>query len=145
MDFIYEYMRANCSHDVADWTSVVPMSPLLLSCPYQLTILNHNFISFNDCVTCAVKTLSLNNLWKKYWIKTVNINYSVQEILGCDSEGGNQCLAQAHPDPFLRSMALWILKDYTGSLNTLLQTNTGSMHPQYSDSDDKFEGSSGKT
>jgi hypothetical protein len=64
--------------------------------------------------------------------------------LGCDSEGGNQCLAQAHPDPFLRSMALWILKDYTGSLNTLLQTNTGSMHPQYSDSDDKFEGSSGK-
>lgn len=64
------------------------------------------------------------------------------EILGCDSEGGNQCLAQAHPDPFLRSMALWILKDYTGSLNTLLQTNTGSMHPQYSDSDDKFEGSS---
>jgi len=41
-------------------------------------------------------------------------------------------------------MALWILKDYTGSLNTLLQTNTGSMHPQYSDSDDKFEGSSGK-
>ncbi|XP_023723664.1 dmX-like protein 2 isoform X1 [Cryptotermes secundus] len=65
-----------------------------------------------------------------------------EEILGCDSEGGNQCLAQAHPDPFLRSMALWILKDYTGSLNTLLQTNTGSMHPQYSDSDDKFEGSS---
>ena len=41
-------------------------------------------------------------------------------------------------------MALWILKDYTGSLNTLLQTNTGSNHPQYSDSDDKFEGSSGK-
>lgn len=65
-----------------------------------------------------------------------------EEVLGCDSEGGNQCLAQAHPDPFLRSMALWILKDYTGSLNTLLQTNTGSMHPQYSDSDDKFEGSS---
>lgn len=64
------------------------------------------------------------------------------EILGCDSEGGNQHLDQAHPDPFLRSMALWILKDYTGSLNTLLQTNTGSNHPQYSDSDDKFEGSS---
>ncbi|XP_069696328.1 dmX-like protein 2 isoform X4 [Periplaneta americana] len=65
-----------------------------------------------------------------------------EEILGCDSEGGNQNLAQAHPDPFLRSMALWILKDYTGSLNTLLQTNTGSMHPLYSDSDDKFEGAS---
>lgn len=41
----------------------------------------------------------------------------------------------AHPDPFLRSMALWLLRDYTGSLNTLLQTNVGTMHPQYSDED----------
>lgn len=41
----------------------------------------------------------------------------------------------AHPDPFLRSMALWVLGDYTGSLNTLLQTNVGTMHPQYSDED----------
>ena len=41
----------------------------------------------------------------------------------------------AHPDPFLRSMALWVLRDYTGSLNTLLQTNVGTMHPQYSDED----------
>ena len=64
--------------------------------------------------------------------------------MGFESEGENQCLDKAHPDPFLRSMALWILKDYTGSLNTLLQTNMGSMHPQYSDSDDKFEGSSGE-
>ncbi|PSN54280.1 DmX-like protein 2 [Blattella germanica] len=65
-----------------------------------------------------------------------------EEILGCDNEGGNQSLSEAHPDPFLRSMALWILKDHTGSLNTLLQTNTGSNHPQYSDSEDKFEGAS---
>ncbi|XP_066993059.2 dmX-like protein 2 isoform X2 [Anabrus simplex] len=62
-----------------------------------------------------------------------------EEILGCDSEGGNQNLSRAHPDPFLRSMALWILKDYTGSLNTLLQTNVGSMHPQHND-EDKPEG-----
>lgn len=41
----------------------------------------------------------------------------------------------AHPDPFLRSMALWVLGDYTGSLNTLLQTNVGTMHAQYSDED----------
>lgn len=41
----------------------------------------------------------------------------------------------AHPDPFLRSMALWVLRDYTGSLSTLLQTNVGTMHPQYSDED----------
>ncbi|KAL1117874.1 hypothetical protein AAG570_004187 [Ranatra chinensis] len=63
-----------------------------------------------------------------------------EEILGSDSKAENQNLLQVHPDPFLRSMALWILKDPTGSLNTLLQTNVGTMHPQYHD-DDKSEGS----
>lgn len=53
-------------------------------------------------------------------------------------------MAHVHPDPFLRSMALWILKDFTGSLNTLLLTNVGSMHPQYNNDDDKQEGSTGK-
>nr|CAD7425063.1 unnamed protein product [Timema monikensis] len=62
-----------------------------------------------------------------------------EEILGCNKDGENQDLSRAHPDPFLRSMALWILKDHTGSLNTLLQSNTGSMHPQYCD-DDKGDG-----
>jgi hypothetical protein len=47
-----------------------------------------------------------------------------------------------HPDPFLRSMAFWILKDPSASLNTLLQTNVGSNHPQYHD-DDRAEGSTG--
>ncbi|XP_073977920.1 rabconnectin-3 alpha isoform X3 [Rhodnius prolixus] len=64
-----------------------------------------------------------------------------EEILGCDSNGENQDVSRMHPDPFLRSMALWILKDPTGSLNTLLQTNVGTMHPQYQD-DDRPEGSS---
>lgn len=41
----------------------------------------------------------------------------------------------AHPDPFLRSMALWILKDYSGSLNTLLLNNVGHNHPAYIDDD----------
>ncbi|XP_054286224.1 dmX-like protein 2 isoform X3 [Macrosteles quadrilineatus] len=63
-----------------------------------------------------------------------------EEVLGCDSKGENQNLSQAHPDPFLRSMALWILKEHQGSLNTLLQTNVGSMHPLYHD--DKPEGTS---
>ncbi|GLH09346.1 DmX-like protein 2, partial [Gryllus bimaculatus] len=58
-----------------------------------------------------------------------------EEILGCDAEGNNQQQDRAHPDPFLRSMALWILKDYSGSLNTLLQTNVGCAHPQYNDED----------
>lgn len=48
----------------------------------------------------------------------------------------------ANPDPFLRSMALWILKDFTGSLNTLVQTNVGTMHPQYND-EEKQETSAG--
>lgn len=64
-----------------------------------------------------------------------------EEILGCDCEGKNYDSSKAHPDPFLRSMAFWMLKDYTGSLNTLLQTNVGSMHPMYSD--DKPESTSG--
>lgn len=48
----------------------------------------------------------------------------------------------ANPDPFLRSMALWVLKDFTGSLNTLVQTNVGTMHPQYND-EEKQETSAG--
>lgn len=65
-----------------------------------------------------------------------------EEILGCDAEGKSCEPSRAHPDPFLRSMALWILKDHAGSLNTLLQTNIGNMHPQYND--DKPESTSGK-
>ncbi|XP_029173439.1 dmX-like protein 2 isoform X2 [Nylanderia fulva] len=63
-----------------------------------------------------------------------------EEILGCDKEGQNQDMSRVHPDPFLRSMALWLLKDYSGSLNTLLLTNVGHMHPQYNDESDKPEG-----
>lgn len=62
-----------------------------------------------------------------------------ENILGLDSNGQNLNPSKAHPDPFLRSMALWTLKDHTGSLNTLLQTNIGSMHPSYND-EDKSEG-----
>lgn len=58
-----------------------------------------------------------------------------EEILGFNAEGEDYNPSKAHPDPFLRSMALWILKDYTGSLNTLLHTNIGTMHPQYIDED----------
>lgn len=58
-----------------------------------------------------------------------------EEILGCDKDGNNQDISMAHPDPFLRSMALWILKDYSGSLNTLLLNNVGHNHPAYIDDD----------
>jgi len=36
-------------------------------------------------------------------------------------------------------MALWMLKDRTGSLNTLLKTNMGINHPSYND-EEKPEG-----
>lgn len=47
------------------------------------------------------------------------------------SVGENQDLTKAHPDPFLRSMALWHLKDYQASLNTLLIGNAGTQHPAH--------------
>lgn len=58
-----------------------------------------------------------------------------EEVLGCDSNGNNQDISRAHPDPFLRSMALWTLKDYSGSLNTLLLNNVGLNHPAHLDDD----------
>ena len=36
----------------------------------------------------------------------------------------------AHPDPFLRSIGLWIIKDYSGSLSTLVTPNVGENHPK---------------
>lgn len=58
-----------------------------------------------------------------------------EEVLGCDSDGNDQDISRAHPDPFLRSMALWLLKDYSGSLNTLLLNNVGLNHPAHLDDD----------
>ncbi|XP_033750320.1 dmX-like protein 2 [Pecten maximus] len=49
-------------------------------------------------------------------------------ILGCDEKGDNYDSCKAHPDPFLRSMAMWSLKDYRGSLNTLLHSNDSHHH-----------------
>lgn len=58
-----------------------------------------------------------------------------EEVLGCDSCGNNQDMSRAHPDPFLRSMSLWLLKDYSGSLNTLLLNNIGLNHKAHMDDD----------
>ncbi|KAL5274949.1 DMXL1 family protein [Megaselia abdita] len=59
----------------------------------------------------------------------------LNEVLGYDTNEENQDLSIAHPDPFLRSMALWLLKDYSGSLNTLLDNNVGLNHHAYKDDD----------
>lgn len=68
-----------------------------------------------------------------------------EEILGCDKSGENYDVDKAHPDPFLRSMALWILKDYSGSLGTLLQNNVGILHKAYDDDDPMKHGYQSQT
>ena len=42
-------------------------------------------------------------------------------ILGRDRQGDNYDASAAHRDPFLRSMAFWLLKEYQCALDTLLE------------------------
>ncbi len=56
-------------------------------------------------------------------------NILKEKILGYVDD---EChLSQAHPDPFLRSIAYWIMKDYGTSLSTLLERDVGQEHPSY--------------
>ncbi|XP_077514309.1 rabconnectin-3 alpha isoform X3 [Amblyomma americanum] len=50
------------------------------------------------------------------------------EVLGLPEGAATASLGLAHPDPFLRSMALWLLQRYEDSLTTLLQTRVGQEH-----------------
>ncbi|XP_023264550.1 dmX-like protein 2 isoform X2 [Seriola lalandi dorsalis] len=44
-----------------------------------------------------------------------------EKVLGCNRDGSGYHCSRLHPDPFLRSIAYWILKDYTRALDTLLE------------------------
>lgn len=44
-----------------------------------------------------------------------------ERVLGCQKDGSGFCCTKLHPDPFLRSIAYWIMKDYTKALDTLLE------------------------
>ncbi|XP_037647214.1 dmX-like protein 2 isoform X7 [Sebastes umbrosus] len=44
-----------------------------------------------------------------------------EKVLGCNKDGGGYHCSRLHPDPFLRSIAYWIMKDYTRALDTLLE------------------------
>ncbi|KAA0714569.1 DmX-like protein 2 [Triplophysa tibetana] len=44
-----------------------------------------------------------------------------EKVLGCDRDGSGFSCTRLHPDPFLRSIAYWIMKDYTRALDTLLE------------------------
>ncbi|ELU10253.1 hypothetical protein CAPTEDRAFT_201231 [Capitella teleta] len=48
-----------------------------------------------------------------------------EECLGCDASGQKYSPGMAHPDPFVRSMAYWRLKDYSAALGTLLEVGLG--------------------
>ncbi|XP_055842018.1 dmX-like protein 2 isoform X1 [Episyrphus balteatus] len=56
-----------------------------------------------------------------------------EHLLGIDADG--QDVSKAHPDPFLRSIGFWILKNYSASLSTLLLNNVGQNHSAYKDDD----------
>ncbi|KAI5611383.1 dmX-like protein 2, partial [Silurus asotus] len=44
-----------------------------------------------------------------------------EKVLGCRRDGSEFSCSKMHPDPFLRSIAFWIMKDYTRALDTLLE------------------------
>nr|KAF6391784.1 Dmx like 2 [Pipistrellus kuhlii] len=44
-----------------------------------------------------------------------------QKVLGCQKDGSGFDCKRLHPDPFLRSLAYWVMKDYTRALDTLLE------------------------
>ncbi|KAM7424441.1 hypothetical protein PAMA_000676 [Pampus argenteus] len=44
-----------------------------------------------------------------------------EKVLGCNRDGSGYHCSKLHPDPFLRSIAYWIMKDYTRALDTLLE------------------------
>ncbi|KAJ8247851.1 hypothetical protein GJAV_G00251230 [Gymnothorax javanicus] len=44
-----------------------------------------------------------------------------EKVLGCNKDGSGFSCTKLHPDPFLRSIAFWIMKDYTKALDTLLE------------------------
>nr|XP_055029708.1 dmX-like protein 2 isoform X4 [Misgurnus anguillicaudatus] len=44
-----------------------------------------------------------------------------EKVLGCNRDGSGFSCTRLHPDPFLRSIAYWIMKDYTRALDTLLE------------------------
>ncbi|XP_054858297.1 dmX-like protein 2 [Eublepharis macularius] len=44
-----------------------------------------------------------------------------EKILGCEKDGTGFSCSKLHPDPFLRSLAYWVMKECTRALDTLLE------------------------
>ena len=54
-----------------------------------------------------------------------------KHVLGINEDTGAWDKGAAHPDPFLRSIGFWIIRDYEASLSTLVQTGLGENHPKF--------------
>ncbi len=55
-----------------------------------------------------------------------------EECLGRDQNGDHYDYTNVNPDPFIRSMAYWLLNDHSCALGTLLETGI-EMHTEKSD------------
>ncbi|XP_061451734.1 dmX-like protein 2 isoform X8 [Rhineura floridana] len=44
-----------------------------------------------------------------------------EKVLGCEKDGTGFSCSKLHPDPFLRSLAYWVMKEYSRALDTLLE------------------------
>lgn len=71
----------------------------------------------------------LNNLQDIQLALLIARLYETEEVNAVTNILNREILAKPHTDPFYRSMAHWLLKDYDRALNTLLETGTFE-HPQ---------------
>ncbi|XP_056393355.1 dmX-like protein 1 isoform X2 [Hyla sarda] len=66
--------------------------------------------------------LVISRLYESEFEKSSTYKSILQKrVLGIESSGREPTLSSMHPDPFVRSMAYWILEDYKKSLETLLK------------------------
>ncbi|XP_077146958.1 dmX-like protein 1 isoform X1 [Ranitomeya variabilis] len=66
--------------------------------------------------------LVISRLYESDFEKSSTYKSILQKrVLGIESSGREPTLSSMHPDPFVRSMAYWILENYKKSLETLLK------------------------
>ncbi|XP_040277604.1 dmX-like protein 1 [Bufo bufo] len=66
--------------------------------------------------------LVISRLYESEFEKSSTYKSILQKrVLGIESSGRDPTLSSMHPDPFVRSMAYWILENYKKSLETLLK------------------------
>ncbi|XP_028679377.1 dmX-like protein 2 isoform X1 [Erpetoichthys calabaricus] len=57
----------------------------------------------------------------EYDISSTYTGILYEKVLGCKKDGTGFICCKLHPDPFLRSISYWIMKEYTRALDTLLE------------------------